>query len=85
MRYNVLEYLWAPEEKRELKLGLPANFFKDRLLRLQRQWGRLGDVSHDYMILELLQILNAIRLNCLFPLVFHFPEGVFRSTMYLWR
>lgn len=42
---------------------LPADSFKDRLLRLQRQWARLGDISHDYMILELLQIFEHYQIK----------------------
>lgn len=41
---------------------LPVDSFKDRLLRLRRQWGRLGDVSHD-MILELLQIFEHYQIK----------------------
>lgn len=37
---------------------LPVDSFKDRLLRLQRQWGRLGNVSH-----ELLQIFEHYQIK----------------------
>lgn len=52
------------QKKNERSWGFPpVDSFKDRLLRLQRQWGRLGDVSHDYMILELLQIFEHYQIK----------------------